>query len=321
MSEGPPNSAPPPGASPLWGGYSQGAPPPIAPREPARGEQLQPLSRRLLRTAAGLTVLLFLVIVNSLVNQGEESPFNPNPVAQAAEHTAKAQGARFSIYIVYSSTALPEPITATGSGAYNAETKRSRASLEMNSSLTGPVHIVTVDDGDFEYTSGDTVAAKLPPGKEWVKVEKGSKEDEPSLDMEDSLRLLSSSGGVRLVGHEAVNGMATRRYRTEIQLGQFVDYLRKAGKDEVAESYERIEGLAPTGISAEAWVDRKDMLRRFRMVLPMPGKEGGPALTVDMRMDIFDYGAHPAIQVPDPDRVFDGPLEESGEAPSSASIS
>lgn len=315
MSEGPPNSAPPPGAPPLWGSYSQ-----AGPAQPSRGEQLQPLSRRLLRAAAGLTVLLFLVIVNSLVNQGEESPFNPNPVAEAAEHAEQMQGARFSVYVVYSSTALPAPLTASGSGAYNAETKRSRVSLDMSSSPVGPVHIVTINDGDFEYTSGDTVAFELPPGKEWVKVPKGSEDDEPSLDMGDSLQMLSSSGSVRLIGHEAINGKMTRRYRGEIQLGDFIDYLRSAGKDEPADAYEKIEGLAPTGISAEGWVDSKNMLRRLRMVMPMPAKEGGPEVTVDIRMDMFDYGAHPAIELPDPDRVVDGPLE-SGGTPSSTSIS
>jgi hypothetical protein len=317
LSKEPPNSAPPPGASPLWGGYEQGA----AAAAPSRhGEQLQPLSRRLLRAAAGLTVLLFLVIVNSLVNQGDESPFNPNPVAEAAEHAEQMPGARFSLYVVYSSAALPQPLTASGSGAYNAETKRSRVSLDLNSSPIGPVHVVTISDSDFEYTSGDTVADELPPGKEWVKVAKGSEDDEPSRDMGDSLQMLSSSGGVRLLGHESVNGKMTRRYRGEIQLGDFVDYLRAAGKDDVADAYERIEGLAPTGISAEAWVDRKNMLRRLRMVMPMPAKEGGPEVTVDMRMDFFDYGARPAIQLPAPERVVEGPLD-SGEAPASASFS
>lgn len=286
-----------------------------------RGEQLQPLSRRLLRTAAGLTVLLALVIVNSLLNKGGESPFNPNPVAHAAQRMEAMRGARFSIFIVYSSPALPEPINASGSGAYNAETDRSRATLQMNSSLTGAVRIVSITDGEYEYTSGDTVAGQLPPGKHWVRTEKGAEEDESPLDMEDSLRMLSSSDEYQLVGHESINGKMTRRYRGEVGLGELVDYLRQAGKDEIADAYERIEGEAPTGISAEGWVDRRDMLRRLRMVLPMPGKPGEPTMTVDMRMDLFDYGAHPDIALPDPDSVVDGPLESGEEAPSSASIS
>ena len=55
--------------------------------------------------------------------------------------------------------------------------------------------------------------------------------------------------------------------------------------------------------------------------MPMPGDPGEPSLTMDMRMDIFDYGAQPNIQLPDTDSVVEGPLD-SDEAPSaSTSIS
>lgn len=317
MSAGPPNSSPPPGADSLWGSHSgSGAPVPPSgaarTASPSGGDQIDPLSRRLLHIAGVLSVLLLLVLANSLLNSGGgEGPLELNPVAAAAERTENCPGARFSMYIVYSSPALPQTITATGSGAVNTKTDRSRVTIEMDSPVTGPVRIVEIEDGDYEYTGGDTVAKQLPPGKEWVRTESGvTEDDELELDSDEALGMLTNSSEVQLVGREPINGKMTRRYRAEVQLGEVIDYLQAKGDDEAAEAYERIEEQSPVAISAEGWVDGKNLLRRFRIVTPSPGEPGEPALMVDMRMDFFDYGAEPVIQIPDPDSVIEGPLDE-----------
>lgn len=173
------------------------------------------------------------------------------------------------------------------------------------------MEFVEVLDGGVRYQGGELVAGQLPPGKEWVRLEQGE-EDDTSLELDEALELMSSSGGVRLVGRESINGTATRRYRGEIQLADLIEHLREQGDDEAADDYEAIAGSVPSTVTAESWIDRKDLMRRFRMVMAMPGDPGDPPMTVDMRMDIFDYGAEPAIAVPDPETVVDGPLEESG---------
>jgi hypothetical protein len=315
VSQSPPTSIPPPGAAPLWGSHSgsgarvpAGGPTPSG--APADGDRLEPLSRRLLQLAGLLSLLLLAVLANSFFHSGED-PLDFNPVAHAAEKAQNIPGGRFSFYIAYSSPASPASVTATGSGAYNAKTDRSRAVFELKAP-TGALHAVEISDGDFEYLSGDLLEEELPPGKVWVRnKESESGGDEASLDPQDSLRILDSSGAVQMIGREPINGKMTRRYRGEIRMGEFIDLLRENDEDEAADAYEGIEALTPTGISAEAWLDRKNLLRRFRMVMPVPGEPGEPPLTVDMRMDIFDYGAEPAIQLPDPDTVFDGSLDEA----------
>jgi hypothetical protein len=282
-----------------------------APGSGGEGDQLDPLSRRLLRAVGVLSVLLLAVIANSLLHGGSGSPFNPNPVAAAAERAGKCPGGRFSMYMVFSSPATTRSITATGVGAFNMKTGRSRAVLEMSLPNTGSIHMVEITDGGSQYVKGDPSAAPaLPPGKEWVRTDQDAPQDgETPLDMQAALGTLGSSSAVRLIGRESINGRMTRRYRSETSLATFVDYLREEGKDEVADAYEGIEATSPVGISAESWIDRKNMLRRFRMVMPMPTGSGGPVLTMDLRADIFDYGAEPAIEVPDPATVVDGPLD------------
>lgn len=271
-----------------------------------------------------LSLLLVLVLANSFLNGDADSSADQlelNPVASAAERVEEFGGGRMSLYIVYSSPALPGPLAASGSGVFNEETGRSRIALDMKNPLTGqPMHMVQISDGDVEYDGGDIVAEELPPGKEWVRSEEGS-DGESSLSFDDSMELLDSPERFKFVGRESINGKMTRHYRGEVKVSELADWLREQGEDAKAADYEEIEGLVPTEISAEGWVDDKDLLRRLRMVIPMPGEDGGQPMTVDMRMDFFDYGATPDIQIPDPDSVVEGPLDDEEDAPSSASIS
>ncbi len=321
MTGAPPTSTPPPGAGPLWGNHGGGATPAApTPEGGPGGDRLDPLSRRLLRLAGLLSVLLLLVLANSLFHE-DEGALELNPVAAAAERVEHVGGGRMSLYVVYSSPALPRPVSASGGGVFNEKTDRSRIVLHLRNPFTGEaLHIVEVQDGESKYEGGSEVEKALPPGKKWVHTDKSeeSGEDETPLNMEDSMKMLDSSGEVRLVGHESVNGKMTRRYRGEVQIIDLVDVLREKGKDTEADAYERIEGTSPVQVSAEAWVDRRNMLRRMRIVMPMPGKPGQPSLTVDMRMDFFAYGTEPEIALPDPETVVEGPLDT---ASASGSIS
>lgn len=312
-AEPPTSSTPPPGASPLWGSHVAGSSPAPAPAASggSGGSQLTPLSQRLLQAAAGLAVLLVLVLVNAFLHE-EEGALELNPVAAAAQRVEKVSGGRMSLYFVYSSPAIPQPVAASGGGVFNEKTHRSRIAVRFRNPATGEqMRLVEIDDGDDKYEGGNVVAGVLPPGKRWVRTSKSEKsgEDESPLDMEDSMDLLDESGQVSLVGHESVNGKATRHYRGEVQLDALVDLLRERGKDTEADAYESIEGVSPVQITAEAWVDRRNLLRRMRFVMPMPGEPGQPPMTVDMRMEFFAYGAEPDIRVPDPASVVDGPLD------------
>jgi hypothetical protein len=308
------NSLPPPGAQPLWGAArsSGGAGAPGAPRR-VGGTELEPLSQRLLRVVGLLSVLLLLVVANSLLRGGSESL---TPVAAAAARAENIAGARFTLDITYSSPVTGRTITARGTGVTNSKTDRGRAVIDVDSPETGSIHIVSITD--YEYTSGSP-GEVLPPGKLWVKKKKGSEGDSSSPDLSESLEMLSKSGNERLVGHEAVDGRMTRRYRSEIDLGTFIGLLRDKGEDQMADAYERIEGIAPNGVVAEGWVDRKNLLRRLRVVMPSPGKEGQLPLTVDMRMDIRDYGIKPHIKLPDPSTVVDSSAVTDGSGTSQIS--
>lgn len=301
-------SAPPPGAQPLWGSpQASGG----AGRSPARhrpagaGTPLEPLSQRLLRLAGLLSVLLLLVVANSLLHS-DENPLNP--VAVAAERTERAPGSRFDLKVVYSSSALPAPIAGSGHGAANSATGRSRAELHMV--VAGKsIWLETIDDGTSTYTRGNTIGAELPPGKTWLKVEPflGHSESEAMVggDTMSPMKMLASTGSVALVSHEKIDGRMTRRYRAVVELSDYAGLLRAEGKDDLADEYEKVAQTMPTPVTSEVWIDRHSLVRRNRIIMTFPTSPGKPPVSMDMVMDLRDFGAEPKISLPDPSQVYD----------------
>jgi hypothetical protein len=275
-------------------------------------EPLESLSRRLLQLAGGLSLLLILVVANYFLHS-EENPLNP--MAVAAERTQSEPGARFAMKATYNSAALPQAMTAHGSGAYNSETGLSKMLLKVNVPTEGPVAMEMIGTEADLYMRADKISEQLPAGKEWLKVQPfgGHTEEELAIgDADESLQILAKvSDGVRPMGREKVRGVPTRRYRAAIDMGEIVELYRAEGKGELADKVEEEAALLSSPVTVEAWIDAKDIVRRFRMVMMLPTEPGQPAMTMDMRMDLFGFGARPEIALPDPSRVLDATeLEE-----------
>jgi hypothetical protein len=260
------------------------------------GDQpLEPLSVRLLQAAGALSLLLVLVVVNSLLNpSGGESPFDPNPVAAAAERTKEAPGMHFSMTAAYSSESMPRTV-AHGGGAYNADSGLVQVQLRAPVAERGTVDVEVVGNEDSMYLHSPEFAGQLPEGKEWIEVNPDLAQSEESAmageSFDNSLRMLAASGGVRRIGHARIRGAQTTRYRVSVEAPEVPNV------------------LGP--IRAEAFVDDHGMLRRARTVVTTT-TDGAP-LTVDMQMDLFDFGAEPDIQTPDDSLVYDmTPLLEEG---------
>jgi hypothetical protein len=272
-------------------------------------EPLDPLSRRLMDGVKFLSLLLILVLVNSFLNSGAESRLEFNPVAAAAERTQSQPGARFTMKAIYASPALPGPLIGNGSGSINSETGYSQAALKLDSPK-GPVQVETISDGTTVYMRGTGISDELPSGKEWMAMQPflGHSEQEAMIggDVDSTLQMFTVvDGSVREMGREKVRGVPTRRYRTSVSLSGYAELLRSEGKDDLADHYEKLATLMPEPVVGEAWIDDKEIVRRSRVIMDLPSESGQPEMTMDMRMDLFDFGARPQIQLPDPSQVFD----------------
>lgn len=270
------------------------------------GEQLEPLSVRLLQAAGVLSLLLILVVVNSLLNDGGQSPFNPNPVAAAAERTQEAPGMRFSMEMRFTSEANP-PVTIAGKGAYNGDTHLAGVSYRAESAQGPAMDIEAVLEDSAWYFRYPQFAERMPEGKEWVKVEGAlGQSEENSMSAEspaNSLRMLAAAGAVRRAGHARVRGEPTTRYRAILTPTGIVEALRAGGKDELADQFESVSAQLIGPVRSEVFIDRQGLLRRIHT--RSSALADGTVVTTDLWMDLFAFGVAPDIRVPDDSLVFD----------------
>lgn len=115
-------------------------------------------------------------------------------------------------------------------------------------------------------------------------------------DAMGELELLEAvTGEVRKLGKENVHGVPTTRYRGTIGVAENAERLREAGAEDLASDAEK-EG---TPLRVEAWIDADGLVRRMRFVKSEPREGGEGSRTIDMRMDFFDFGPVPEIDVPE----------------------
>lgn len=281
-------------------------------RHPSPGSELEPLSRRLLQGAGVLSLLLILVVLNSLLNGGGASPFNPNPVAAAAERTASVPGMRMKMTMTVS-TEASGPVTITGAGVYNGETNLAEFAYSAGSPQGERLNFDAVLGEDAWYFRYPQFAARMPEGKEWLKLEgfPGQKEiSAPGVGSPDeSLQMLRAGGAVHRLGRAKIGKTQTTRYGVTMTAAGIVDGLRAQGKDELAEQVERSAAEMVGPVHAEVFITRAGLLRRMRLVSATVSD--GHAVTTTIQADLFDFGIEPDVQIPEDSQVLDiSPLLE-----------
>lgn len=275
------------------------------PRHTFGGEELEPLSVRALQAAGVLSLLLILVVVNSFLNSGAESPLNPNPVAAAAERTADAPGMRFRVTATVR-TEAGSAGSVTGEGAYNGEDNL--ASVTYRATANGsPMEFDAILGEDAWYFRYPQFAAKMPEGKEWVELQglTGQKDmSTPGVgNPDEELQILRDAGTVRRLGPTRVGHAKTTHYRVTMTVLEIVDGLRAEGKDELAEALEDVSAHVVGPVRMDVFISRNGTLRRMRTATTVTSN--GHTATTVVQMSFFDFGIKPSIAVPDNSQVYD----------------
>lgn len=265
------------------------------------------LARHLLQAAGVLSVLLVLVALNSLLNgNGEESPFNPNPVAAAAQRTEEVPGMRMNLTMRVTTESSP-PTTISGKGTYNGEDNL--AEFTYSGAVNGQqMEFEAVAGEDAWYLRYPQFTSKLPEGKEWIRLTgfPGQKDlsTPGTASPTDSIAMLRANGTVKRLGQAKVGRVQTTRYQVTMTAPEIIEALHSQGKDELAEQLESGPAQMSGPARSEVFIAHKDgMLRRMRTVTTVLAD--GKAVTTEVRADLFDFGIHPDIQVPDDSQVFE----------------
>jgi hypothetical protein len=207
---------------------------------------------------------------------------------------------------VVSSPVRSESFTMTGQMVFDAEADRSRALMKFPHPESGrPIEMEVVGDGTVMYMRS-SLFGSLPGGHEWMALDLSFGELDTPLpangDPQGELELLeAATGGVRKLGREDVRGVPTTRYRGTVGVSERAAQLRDEGAEDLA-SYIEEEG---TPLRLEAWIDADGLVRRMRFLKSQPREGGDGSMTIDMRMDFFDFGIDPEIDVPESSEVFD----------------
>lgn len=263
----------------------------------------RPFARRALQFAGLLSLLLVAVVVNSLLDQGGNSPFNPNPVAAAAERTQEVPGMRMTLTMRIGTESAP-PTTIAGGGVYNGEENLAQITYHLTTPQGTPLKIDAVAGESAWYFRYPQLADKLPEGKEWIKVQGlpgQSDYSKVSESPQSSLQMLAGAGSVQRLGRAQVRGVPTTRYRVTMTATGIAKALRSEGKDELAEELENAQMAGPT--RGEVFIDRHGMVRRMDTTATVISD--GKNVTNEIHMDLFNFGIHPSIQIPDDSQVYD----------------
>ncbi len=261
------------------------------------------LNRRLLWLAGLLGLALVAVLANAAFSGGG-SDDSANPIRAAALRTEREAGGHGLIQIRYSSTSGNTTET-DGKSVFNFNNGHSRARLETPSNEGGRQSLVTYASPDAVYAAWPELNPVLPTGYGWLRVEpwlgSGLISLSSRLSPPTEVAMLKAARGVEDLGGEVVQGVDTERYGAEVDLDDFAAALAGEGDADAAARFRALAAKVTTPIRVEGWVDSSGRLRRTRSSTTLPLiYPGEPTVTVDIKVDLFDYGPVAVRAVPIP---------------------
>ncbi len=239
----------------------------------------------------------------------------------APDAVADAGTSRFEMVMAFDATGQAYEVTATG--AYDADARRTEMTMDMGSALqalgaTGGGSVPEgFDDPWRVVVDGETAYLQLPmlatlTGTDgWVSM--GPDDLGMGADLGigagayDPSKLLESLRGVggepTVVGEEAVRGVDTTHYRVEVDLDEALANVPEAQRDTVEASLDQLGDLEGAAIPVDVWIDDDGLPRRVQLDLSTAlGAIAGDG-TMQMTMELFDYGEAVDIEVPPADEV------------------
>jgi hypothetical protein len=260
---------------------------------------------RLWQAFIGLLILVAALGVFAW-QQGGDGDGPLNAIAAAAEKTQDQSGGRAVMHSVVTTAGQSAPLTMTGRIVFNAEDRARGVITAPQTASGGPMTLDIVGDGTVMYMHSSQFDS-LPDGRKWMALDLSLGDElntsvPADVDAKGELALLESvSGDIQKLGKEDVRGVPTPHYRGTIAVSDQVKRMREEGADAVASLTEK-DG---SPLQVEAWIDADGLVRRMSLVHSQPAEEGRKATTIDMRIDFFDFGFEPEIDVPDSSEVFD----------------
>ncbi len=221
-----------------------------------------------------------------------------DPVAAAATKSEGAGGAQLTLSVAVTDPSAAS-FTVSGQGLFD----QSEGELTLGlSNLPGSVELRYLEEnGDpVMYVNVPFLAAMLPNGKSWLRVDLEQAGKSVGLDLNEllgameqspsqALDLLRASGSVNEVGSETIGGVATTHYTASIDLQKAAQL---AGQPAAALVNRLIAAGAPSQIPVDVWIGDDGLVHKLTINEQLQGHEG--AIGVALTLNISDYGSAPS---------------------------
>jgi len=262
-----------------------------------------------------LSLLCLALCASTLVGCAGGDALALDPVAQAANTTARTTSSRFEFRASLSAGSVGS-LSFNGNGVYDGQNKSGWMNMHFALPPADQAQIGSTDPSMemiFDGSHGlvmymrSPLFKKLVPTGKWVRMdlEKIAKKEGVDLgaimnanqaDPSQSLRMLMASSNARVTGSERIRGVQTTHYAFTI------DYKKLAHDNKAFEKLQ--EGTGSISAPAEAWIDAKGRVRRLAVAMSLGGQLATP-MTLTMTEDLYDFGVRTNITSPSDDLVVD----------------
>jgi hypothetical protein len=266
------------------------------------------------------SVLAFGLAACGSSGTGSSSVAVVGPLADAAAVTSQAGGAHMSLSASIQAGALPSPVTMSGGGYFNYASHEGKlaitlAGLPANEVTGSSASIEEILDRNDIYVGSSLFAGKLPGGARWMKLDIARFGQAAGIDPSQLLGgqsnpaqlleyLKASGGAVQIAGHEAVRGVPTTHYRGTVDLAKAAAAVSHGASSSARAALEKsIAKLGVGSVPVDVWVDSHRLVRRIALAFSAPA--GGQQLGLHMTIELFDFGATPAVTAPAASETFD----------------
>jgi hypothetical protein len=262
-----------------------------------------------------LSLLCLVVCASALVGCAGGETLALDPVAQAANTTAKTTSSRFDFRASINAGSAGS-FSFNGNGVFDGKNKSGwmnmhfamppAVQLQLGSTDPSMEMIFDGSHGLVMYMRSPLFDKMVPTGK-WVKMdlEKIAKKEGVDLgaimnvnqaDPSQSLRMLMASSNARVTGSERIRGVQTTHYAFNI------DFAKLAHDNKAFKQLQ--EATGSVSAPAEAWIDAKGRVRRLAVTMSMGGQLGTP-MTMTMTEELYDFGVRTNVTPPADDLVVD----------------
>jgi hypothetical protein len=250
---------------------------------------------------------------------GSTAPTPGTELAASATRTSHAKSARVAMRMRMTAAAGGTAVTVTATGVVGFRDRS--ADLRMDMAIPGAAsfRMREIMVWPVIYMRSPLFAAALH-GKRWMKLDMARLERANGIDLNaltstgssDPTAMLQTleneSDSLRNLGAATVRGVPTVHYRAVIDLDKAARNAPAALRAAVQKSDARLVAMLGTSrMPMDVWIGADRLVRRVAYRMSIPVAATGGTMTMDMRLDIFDFGVPVHVTAPPARQVADLP--------------